>query len=133
MTTPQIPVARDIMKQKLHTFSPDTDLEDAVRSLIKKGHSGAPVVDASGALVGVLSEFDCVSILAQAASDKWPMGHVSEHMTQEVETVPPTEDVFALSTRFNQGRHRRMLVVEDGRLVGIISRRDVLRAVLQLA
>ncbi len=56
------------------------------------------------------------------------MGHVSEHMTREVETVPPTENVFALSTRFNQGRHRRMLVVEDGRLVGIISRRDLLRA-----
>jgi CBS domain-containing protein len=94
--------------------------------LLKKHHSGALVVDSEGKLVGILSEHDCVAVLAQVAADKWPTGHVSEKMPTEVETVPPTEDVFALSTRFCQGRHRRLLVVDQGKLVGLSSRRDLL-------
>lgn len=123
-----IPIASDIMQRRLHTVSPEADLEEAVQSLLKKHHSGAPVVDSAGKLVGVLSEYDCVAVLARAAADKWPAGRVSARMTTEVETVSPTEDVFGLATRFNQGRHRRLLVVEDEKLVGLISRRDLLGA-----
>lgn len=127
-----IPTAREIMERRLHTVSPDDDLEEAVRSLLKKEHSAAPVVDSAGKLVGILSEHDCVAVLAQAAADKSRSGRVSDRMTTEIETVPPTEDVFALSTRFSQGRHRRLLVVEDGKLVGLISRRDLLKALESL-
>jgi CBS domain-containing protein len=127
-----IPIASEIMQRRLHTVSADADLEEAVRSLLKKHHSGAPVVDSAGKLVGVLSEYDCVAVLARAATDNWPAGRVSERMTTEIETVPPTEDVLALSTRFSQGRHRRLLVVEDGKLVGLISRRDLLGALESL-
>ena len=127
-----IPVASEIMQRRLQTVLADADLEEAIRSLLKKHHSGAPVVDAAGRLVGVLSEHDCIAILAQAAADEWPTGRVSDRMTTEIETVPPTEDVFALSTRFSQGRHRRLLVVEDGKLVGLIGRRDLLGALESL-
>jgi CBS domain-containing protein len=127
-----IPIASDIMQRRLQTVSEDADLEEAIRSLLKKHHSGAPVVDSAGRLVGVLSEYDCVAVLARAATDKWPAGRVSERMTTEIETVPPTEDVLALSTRFSQGRHRRLLVVEDGKLIGLISRRDLLGALESL-
>jgi len=127
-----IPTASEIMERRLHTVLGDDDLEEAVRSLLKKHHSAAPVVDSAGKLVGILSEHDCVAVLAQAAADKSHSGHVSERMTTEVETVSPTEDVFALSTRFSQGRHRRLLVVEDGKLVGLISRRDLLKALESL-
>jgi CBS domain-containing protein len=123
-----IPTARDIMQRKLHTVSPDTDLEAAVRSLLENRHSGAPVVDAADRVVGVLSEYDCVSALAQAAADRWRTGPVADHMTTEAETVRPEEDVFGLSTRFCEGRHRRLLVVEDGKLIGLISRSDLLQA-----
>ena len=127
-----IPTASEIMQRRLHTVSADADLKEAVRSLLKKHHSAAPVVDSAGKLVGVLSEHDCVAVLAQAAADKWQTGRVSDRMTTEIATVPPTEDVFALSTRFSQGRHRRLLVAEDGRLVGLISRRDLLSALESL-
>jgi CBS domain-containing protein len=127
-----IPTASDIMQRRLHTVSPDDGLEGAVRSLLKKHHSGAPVVDSAGKLVGVLSEYDCVAVLARAAADAWPAGRVSERMTTEIETVPPTEDVFALATRFSEGRHRRLLVVEGEKLVGLISRRDLLGALESL-
>lgn len=116
------------MIRRPHTVSAGLNIEEAIRVLLKKGHSGAPVVDDAGVLVGVLSEHDCVAVLAEAAAEKWPLGTVAEHMTSEVEIVSPSDDVFALSTRFNQGRHRRLFVVEEGELLGLISRRDLLRA-----
>ena len=132
MKRTQIPTAREIMSRRVHTVSQDADLETAIRALLKKGHSGAPVLDGAGAIVGVLSEHDCVAVVAQAAAERWPMSLVADHMTHEVEAVPPDEDVFGLSTRFSQGRHRRLLVVEEGRLVGLITRSDLLRALESL-
>ncbi len=124
-----IPIARDIMKPHPFSISGEFELADAIRLLIEKGFSAAPVVDPSGRLIGVLSEYDCLSVLAQAAAEKWPLGKVSDRMTIEVESVSPGEDVFALSTRFCQGRrHRRLFVVEDGKLIGVISRRDLVGA-----
>lgn len=123
-----IPTAREIMQKRLQTVSAEDDVEEATRRLLKKGHSGAPVLDESGRLVGVLSEHDCVAVLAQAAAERWPLGHVSDHMTSEVEVVSPDDDIFALASRFSLGRHRRLLVVEGGKLIGLISRRDLLRA-----
>jgi CBS domain-containing protein len=116
------------MSPRPHTVAAKTGIEEAVRSLLKTGHSGAPVVDSAGALVGVLSEYDCVTALSEAVAGQWPLGRVSEHMSRDIETVPPTEDVLALAARFNQGRHRRLLVEDEGKLVGLISRRDLLAA-----
>lgn len=114
------------------TVPVDSDLGDAIRSLVKKGYSGAPVVDATGRVVGVLSEYDCVGVLAQAVAEGWPVGPVSSHMTDQLETVPPTEDVFALSRRFRRGNHRRLLVLEKDVLLGVITRRDLVRALESL-
>jgi CBS domain-containing protein len=124
----KIPTASDIMQRKLETIPPEAEIETAVRLLLQKGLSGAPVVDADGVLRGVLSEHDCISVLTRAVSEAWPGGKVESHMTSEIDTVSPADDVFAISTRFTQGRHRRLLVVDEGRLVGLISRRDVMRA-----
>lgn len=128
MSRARIPVASEIMQRKLVTVRPDEEIETAVRLLIKKGYSGAPVVDAAGALQGVLSEYDCLHVLSEAIAEGWPGGRVEHHMTTEIETVAPSEDALALSSRFSLGRRRRLLVVENGRLVGIITRRDLLKA-----
>ena len=128
MTRARIPIARDLMNRRLHTVAADAQIEQAVHSLLVSGHSGAPVVDEAGVLVGVLSEYDCVTALSEAVAGQWPLGRVSEHMTRDIETVSPTDDVFALSARFTGGRHRRLLVEDEGKLVGLISRRDLLRA-----
>lgn len=127
------PKARDIMTRRVDTVSPDDPIDHAVGLvLLKRGHSGAPVVDADGSPVGVLSEHDCIRVLARAATSGWPTGKVADHMTNEVETVSPTEDVLVLSERFVKGRMRRLLVVEDGHLVGLVSRRDLLQALQSL-
>jgi CBS domain-containing protein len=110
------------------TVRADAPIEGAVRQLLAKGYSGAPVVDADEALVGVLSEHDCIVVLTRAIAEGWPGGPVEHHMTTELETVAPTQDALSISTLFTQGSHRRLLVVENGKLVGLISRRDLLRA-----
>ena len=128
MTRAPIPTAGEIMRKRLVTVRPDDGVEDAVRRLVRKGHSGAPVVDESGRLVGVVTEHDCIRVMAGAVAEGWPSGRVEDQMTREVETVTPNEDALALSTRFTHGAHRRLLVVDDGRLVGLVSRRDLLKA-----
>jgi len=127
MTRPTLPTAADLMQRRLHTVRPDAKIEDAVRLLLDKGHAAAPVVDAAGKLVGVVSEHDCIRVLVEAIAEGWPAGLVRDHMTQPVEAVAPDTDALVLADRFNQGRHRRLLVVEDGRLVGLIARRDLVR------
>lgn len=127
-----IPTAREIMTRSVHTIREDADIDVAIRDLLKRDHSGAPVVDSGGAPVGILSEHDCVRVLAEAIGDGWPTGRVSDHMSSAIETVGPAEDVLSLATRFAAGKHRRLLVVEEGRLLGLVSRRDLLRALASL-
>lgn len=128
MARPPLPTAADIMRRHVQTVAPDDDIEQAVRLLLKKDISGAPVVDPDGKLRGVLSEHDCIRMLAASISSDWPGGHVRDHMTTGTETVAPEEDILALSTQLTAGCRRRLLVVEDGRLVGLVSRGDLLRA-----
>ena len=132
MTSTRILTARDVMTARVHTIPADSDINAAVRLLLKHGHSGAPVVDSTGAPRGVLSEHDCIRVLVQAVADRWPPGSAADHMTREIETVSPTDDVLTLATHFAEGRHRRLLVVEEGRVVGLITRRDLLRALVSL-
>ncbi len=128
LTRDPIPSARDIMTERVITLSPDQRVDDAVRGLLEHGLSAAPVCDKQGRLVGVLSEFDYIGVLAESAFEGWPAGHVRDWMTSNVESVSPDEDLFALAARMHQSKHRRLIVTEDDRVVGIISRRDVAKS-----
>ena len=86
--------AADIMARSVVTLSPDMDIYGAVQLLLKKEISGAPVVDPEGRLVGVLSEKDCLKVLAGGALDGLPEGKVSDYMTRSVESVTPTTSLY---------------------------------------
>ncbi len=118
----KLPTARDIMVERIETVRADAEIDVAIRTLLEQGHSGAPVLDADGVLVGVLSEHDCVRVLAESIAERRPEGHVRDHMSSELETVRPGDDILALASRYTHDRHLRLLVVEDGRLVGLIIR-----------
>lgn len=128
MANRKLPAARDIMNRRVQTLPADSDVGAAMETLLASGHSGAPVVDDRGAPVGVLSEHDCIQVFIHAIAEGWPAGRVKDHMTTEVDVVSPAEDLLTLATRFAKGRHRRLLVAEEGRLVGLICRRDLLQA-----
>jgi len=123
---------RDFMAQKPITFKEDTDLYTAIDTLVENGISGAPVVDDRMQLVGILSQKDCIQILADGAFNPRPAGPVRDYMTEVVMTIDPDADIFTVADLFLNNVYRRVPVVEDGKVVGQISRRDVLRAIQEL-
>lgn len=118
----------DYMTKRLVTFTPQTNVVEAMGMLLDKRISGAPVVDADGALVGILSEVDLLEVVIQDSYYNESAGIVADYMRTEVETVEPECDIYSLAERFRQQHRRRYPVVKNGKLVGQISRRDVLRA-----
>lgn len=124
---------RDYMTRHLVTFRAETDLFTAINRLLEHRIADAPVVDASGHLIGMLSEGDCLRAILSGAYYESIGGTVGDQMTREVETVSPEVDVITVSQQFLEGRLGRLPVIADGRLVGQISRSDVLRAVKEFA
>jgi CBS domain-containing protein len=121
------------MARTLVTFKPDTDVLDAVHELVKHGIAGAPVVDDAGNLIGMLSELDCLKIALQAGYHGDAGGPIAEYMSQGVETVDAEMSIIDLAQKFIATQFRRFPVMHENRLVGQISRRDVLRALEYLA
>jgi len=110
------------------TLSPDMEILKATQLLINRDVSGAPVLDTHGRLVGVLTERDCMRVAMQADYYGEPGGLVKEFMSENPEWVGPEQSILMLADLFINGRFHRYPVVDNGRLVGIISRRDVMRA-----
>lgn len=120
----------EYMSSRLMTFTPEMEVMNAVHQLVKSGHSGAPVVDADGKLVGMLSERDCLQIAMVAAQDTCVAGPISQYMSTKLETVSSDMSLAQLAGLFVTNSHfRRYPVVDDGKLIGQISRSDVLRAI----
>lgn len=125
-------LVRDYMSGRLVTFSPHTDVLDAIHELVLHRIAGAPVVDDHGNLIGMLSELDCMKIALTAGYHGERGGPVSEYMTGETETVDAEMSIVDLAQRFLESGFRRYPVMKDNRLIGQISRRDVLRALQEL-
>ena len=131
-----LPTARETMVTSFVTFSPDVLISAAMKTLIAKRISGAPVVDGDGQLVGMLSELDCLRVLSSDefyAGDQEGMGTVENFMTRACVTISPEMDLYGMAHYFLTKQVRRLPVVDDGLLVGQVSRRDVLKRIDQLS
>jgi CBS domain-containing protein len=124
----EIPVARDFMVSGVITLRPEMTIYEAIDTLLKHKISGAPVVDAEGRIIGVLSEKDCLKIFANVVYHQLVFGRVGEYMSKVVVTASPDDDLFQLAGVFMKHVFRRLPIVENGKLVGQVSRRDVLDA-----
>ena len=119
---------RDYMAAYVVTFNPDTDVLEAVNDLLQYRISGAPVVDEQHHIVGIVSEKDCLKAVLSAAYHDDLGVNVGDIMTHKVETVDAEMSIVELAEKFLAENVRRYPVLEEGRLVGQISRRDILRA-----
>jgi CBS domain-containing protein len=120
--------ARDIMAKSLVTLRPEMSVAEAIEVLLKSKVSGATVVDEERHVVGVLSEKDCLRIFAIGAYNTLPHAHVGEYMSKEVTTIGPDTDLFTIADLFMKHSFRRLPVLENGVLIGQVSRRDVLQS-----
>ncbi len=122
------------MATNLHTFTPDQGIDEAIDIMLEKRISGGPVLNEHGDLVGVLSERDCLKVMVESNYMNLPSGKgiVSDYMTKDVQTIDISKDVLDAANMFLSGAVRRFPVVENGKLKGQISRRDVMRAAREL-
>ena len=127
----QRPRIRDYMAVHVVTLSPDMEILQAMKLLLEKKFSGAPVVDEGGKLIGVLSKKDCLKAALNASYHQEWGGIVADYMSRAVETLDADLDLVAAAERFLASHHRRFPVMENGRMIGQISRADLLRALVK--
>ncbi len=126
-----VPTARDVMTHSLITIPAAMSIFEAIRLLITRKISGAPVLESDGRVVGMLSEIHCLGVLASDQFHADDHIHpVTDYMTRDFETVDPDTDIYRLSLYFRDKPVRRFPVVDEaGRLLGQVSRRDVLKGI----
>ncbi len=123
---------REYMTGCPYTLTPETSIFEAIREFLHRRITGAPVVDERGRLVGLFSEIESLEALIKACYYEEGNPKVGEFMERAFTTVTPEDSVLEVAKRFAETMQRNFPVVEGGRLVGIISRMDVLKAALAL-
>ncbi len=112
------------------TFKPDQPIQDVISTIINKKISGAPVLDDQNHLVGMISEKDCLRLIVDQSYHNMPAEtrKVSDYMTLKVHSLSPKTSIVEAATQFLNSPIRRFPVVENGMLIGQVSRRHILKA-----
>ncbi len=116
------------------TFKPDQPIQDVIATIISKKISGAPVLDDQQHLVGMISEKDCLRLIVDQAYHNMPAEtrKVSDYMTVKVQTLSPKTNIVEAAMEFLNSPIRRFPIVENGMLIGQVSRRHILKAAQDL-
>lgn len=120
------------MTSEVITITPEMDIHLAIKLLVDKKISGTPVIDDKGDLAGMLSTRDCLKVAFNASYHQDSGGRVADYMSEKVETIDADTDIIEVVELFLKSRYRRFPVLENGRLVGLISRYDALAAIEDL-
>ncbi|EIJ37970.1 MULTISPECIES: CBS domain-containing protein [Galbibacter] len=127
-------LVEDYMTKNLVLFKPDQSILEVMELFLKHRISGGPVCDENGHLVGIISEADCMKQISESRYFNMPIldKNVENFMTRDVETIPHDMNIFDAASRFYKGHRRRLPVMDHGKLVGQISRKDIVVAALKL-
>jgi CBS domain-containing protein len=117
-----------VMTRPVKSLKPETTVEEAIAFLTQQHIGGAPVINDDGELVGMISELVLIDVVFSPAVKHEP---VSNYMTTEVHSVDPTDPLSRAAQLFTLYKFRRLPVVENGKLVGIFSRRDLMNYALR--
>jgi CBS domain-containing protein len=129
-----LPKIGEFMDAVVPTLSPEAQIMKAVDFLLRHRVTGAPVVDSEGRLMGIITETDLLKLVTEGIQGQPPTeATVAEYMTTDVVTVPPTVDIYYVAGIFLNNKFRRLPVVNGGKIVGAITRYDLLRVIRTLA
>ncbi|GLS18686.1 inosine-5-monophosphate dehydrogenase [Labrys miyagiensis] len=112
--------------REIFTLSPDHTIAEAARTLAEKRIGAVLITKKDGSIAGILSERDIVRALAKNAAEGFEH-KVKVHMTAKVETVRESDTIPSIMERMTTGKFRHMPVVENGKLIGIVSIGDVVK------
>ena len=122
----------DYMTKRLVTLTKDTEVIDAIKKLLDHKITSAPVIDSRGHLLGMFSEKDGMKVFLESVYDQGMSGKVGEYMTTETISVDAMSSIVDLAEKFEKSPIRSFPVFQDGEFVGVISRVDVLRALVAI-
>ncbi len=127
-------LVEDYMSRSLITFKKDQLVFEVMEALTKNRISGAPVVNEHNELVGIISDGDCMKQISESRYYNMPIGDmkIEQYMDKDVPTIDRKVNIFDCANLFHEHNCRRFPIVEDGKLIGMISRKDVLCAALKL-
>ena len=129
-----LPRIGEFMDAVVPSLSPETEVMKAVDFLLRHRVTGAPVVDSEGRLLGIITETDLLKLVTEGIQGQPPTeATVADYMTADVMTVPPTVDIYYVAGIFLNNQFRRLPVIEDGKIVGAITRFDLLRVIRTLS
>lgn len=122
----------DYMTKNLMTVKQDTDVLVTIKQLLSHKVTCAPVLDKSGKLVGMFSEKDSMKVVLDASYNLGMSGQVVDFMNKNIISVDASSSIVDLADKFQDSSVRSFPVFDDDKLVGIISRTDVLRALVSM-
>ena len=121
--------AKNIMHTDLITVKRKTSIYEAIRTLIEHNITGLPVLNDDDSLAGIISEKDMLTLLYNI-EDK--PGRVEDFMTEKTYTFEPDDSLIDICDCFIKNHFRRVPIVDNGKLVGIVSRKDLINYIMAL-
>lgn len=145
--------AQDIMTQEVITISPEADVTEAVKTLLEKGINGLPVVDDQGRVIGIICQSDLVrmqkslplpslftlfdgflplssSALLETEIKRIAASKVGDAMTAKVVTIPPDMTIDQIAALMVDKKFHTLPVTNNGRLVGVVGKKDVIKTIV---
>lgn len=121
--------ARDVMTTEVITIDPETMLEEAIEKLVNNKISGMPVCDKAGHIIGMISEKDILNFIF---SGNIKNTKVKEAMSSHIIGFPPDAELDKIALVMGEKQIRRVPIIENGKLLGIVSRRSIIKIVLSM-
>lgn len=122
--------AKDIMTTDVFSVKRHTPIHDAIKIMVDNNITGLPVVNDDMTLAGIISEKD-VLLLLYSCEDLKSQGTVENFMTANVVAFDQDENLIAICNCLLKNNFRRVPVVADGKLAGIITRKDIIKYILE--
>jgi CBS domain-containing protein len=123
----------DYMSKNVITVTPDMEVIQAIKIMLDNKITSVPVLDERGELIGLFSEKDGVKGVVEFSYNQSMDGKVRENMTKETPIIDFEKSVIDAAIQFQEMNTRSLPVFQEGRMVGIISRADVMRALINLS